>query len=209
MGRVIPMRDDHGETQDLLPWYITGRLDAAERAHVDAHLAGCADCRDHLAVEKRLEAELSALDPAAEEGLRRFWSRVEPAPAARVVPPARRFGRRTAAPWLALAAAVQLVVLMGVGALAPWRGKAPEYRTLGAAATPVAGNLMVIFRPSTPERDLRAALVSTGAQVVGGPTAADAYILQVPGAARTRALAALKARADVEDVQPIDADAAR
>ena len=31
-------RDDHREAEDLLPWYATGQLDAADRAFIDSHL---------------------------------------------------------------------------------------------------------------------------------------------------------------------------
>jgi anti-sigma factor RsiW len=53
--------------------YVLGALDAADRSRVDAHLAGCADCRDELASfaalpgllgrVSRAEVETEAADP--------------------------------------------------------------------------------------------------------------------------------------------------
>lgn len=47
----MTMRDcPDGAMRDLLPIHAAGRLDAGERAAVDAHLAACADCRAELDV---------------------------------------------------------------------------------------------------------------------------------------------------------------
>src|SRR5215216_30676 len=38
----------NGDVRDLLPDLMHGRLDADRRSAVEAHLAGCADCRAEL-----------------------------------------------------------------------------------------------------------------------------------------------------------------
>ena len=39
MGTVIPLHGDpHEATQRLLPWYVAGTLEPAERAMVEEHL---------------------------------------------------------------------------------------------------------------------------------------------------------------------------
>ena len=43
--------DPHVAVQQLLPWFINGRLDAAEREQVEEHLAGCAACRAEFEAE--------------------------------------------------------------------------------------------------------------------------------------------------------------
>jgi len=63
---------------------------------------------------------------------------------------------------------------------------------------------VVIFRPDTPERVIRSALTSVGARIVDGPTAADAYVLQVPAAQRTQALAQLRSRNTIVLAEPVD-----
>ena len=62
MGNVIRLPGDrHREIQLLLPWYVTGRLDEADTARVETHLAGCAKCRAELKVEQRLDQEVAGL----------------------------------------------------------------------------------------------------------------------------------------------------
>lgn len=58
----------NGDIRDLLPDLLHGRLGAAERAEVEAHLRECADCRDELELLRGLRAALRrapAVDAAA------------------------------------------------------------------------------------------------------------------------------------------------
>jgi len=43
----------HDRTLELLPWFLNGTLDAAERREVEAHLASCDACREELAATRR------------------------------------------------------------------------------------------------------------------------------------------------------------
>jgi hypothetical protein len=70
--------DPHVAVQMLLPWYLTGRLEQAERAEVEAHLATCAQCRAELDGE-RLWREMQPLQTAhvdVEEGWARMRERL-------------------------------------------------------------------------------------------------------------------------------------
>jgi hypothetical protein len=49
---------------DLLSAYLDGELDGAERARVDAHLPGCAECRDTLTALRDTVADLKTLPEA-------------------------------------------------------------------------------------------------------------------------------------------------
>ena len=51
--------NEHGDLQRSLGAYVLGALEPAERAEVDAHLTGCASCREELASYAGLPALLS------------------------------------------------------------------------------------------------------------------------------------------------------
>ena len=83
MARIIPLHGSHHEeAQRLLPWYVSGELDAADFALVDGHLADCAECRSDVQWERNLMAEVEALplpaDGRAELPARPPLSAVEP-----------------------------------------------------------------------------------------------------------------------------------
>jgi anti-sigma factor RsiW len=54
---------DHSELRRLEDAYLDGELDPAGRAEVEAHLAGCADCRAELAERRRFALSLKAALP--------------------------------------------------------------------------------------------------------------------------------------------------
>jgi anti-sigma factor RsiW len=194
--------DEHRELRDLLPWYVTGQLDAAEAARVEAHLDECAECEAEIRFEERLEAEVARLPLDVEQGWARMRQRLaEDRPGRRV---ARAITAHT--PWLGWGIAAAMMLSIGVvmsPALRP--AAAPDaYHTLGAAPVAAAGNVVVIFRPDTTERQIRAVLRASNARLVDGPTQADAYVLQIPAARRELALATLRARHEIVLAQPID-----
>ena len=70
-------RHSCAECVRTLPWYAAGRVTADERALVEAHLAGCARCRDELAQWRavgvalaREEAQTAPERTSAEEWMR-------------------------------------------------------------------------------------------------------------------------------------------
>ncbi|MDB5447409.1 MAG: zf-HC2 protein, partial [Phenylobacterium sp.] len=97
-------------------------------------------------------------------------------------------------------------VLLVVGLVLPQATRAPQgaYHALSAPAAPRVGDLVVIFRPDATEQDFTRTIREAGARLVDGPTAADAYVLQVPAAGRAAALAQLRAASCVVLAQPID-----
>jgi hypothetical protein len=219
MGRIIPLQDRHQEAQELLPWYVTGTLDAADRAMVEAHLTDCSECQAELALERRLRAEVAAMPLDAELGWAAFRHRLE-ADAKLATPPLpprrssrlptiavamrRAFAKSGRTGWIVAAQAAALV-LVATMVIPSFNTPAP-YRTLSAAPTAASttGNVIVMFRPNTPEQDMRRTLVESGARLVDGPTEANAYILAVPAPQRTAALAKLRARTDILMAEPID-----
>ncbi|MDB4917631.1 MAG: hypothetical protein JWM95_5275 [Gemmatimonadetes bacterium] len=53
----------NADVRDLLPDLVHARLDAGTRGMVDAHVAGCADCREELALLRDMSATLRSRTP--------------------------------------------------------------------------------------------------------------------------------------------------
>lgn len=214
MGNIIRLSGDpHQEAQHLLPWYANGTLDDAEAATVEAHLAGCAECRADLATERALSVEVASMPIDVEQGWAAMRSRIEaqsraaPSPAAPIRPrPASFFRRPVPVGWALTAQAAALILMVGATRL-PGPTAEPLYHALGSAPASAPGNVVVIFRPDTAERDLRVALQESGARLVDGPTASDAYVLRVARADRIAALSRLRSNSHVVLAEPIDEDA--
>jgi anti-sigma factor RsiW len=205
----------HDEIRSLLPWYVTGRLDAAEHARVAAHVSTCRECQADLEFERRLEVEVAIAPIDVEHGWASMQRRITAAPAPRsggaFIARLRELpGRlwRAGPPWLSWALAAQAALLVVAGALTV-RTAAPvtqpaRYHALSSVPAAATGNVVVIFRPDTRESAMRQALVAADAHLIDGPTAADAYVLHVPAAERAGAMAGLRARHDVVLAQPLD-----
>jgi anti-sigma factor RsiW len=58
----------NGDIRDLLPDYLHGHLDAAERTRVEAHVATCEMCQDELALLRDLRATMGRA-PALDVGI--------------------------------------------------------------------------------------------------------------------------------------------
>ena len=207
--RLSPSEGDHEEVQLLLPWYVTDRLDPVERAKVASHLDSCAACREELATERALAAAVAAQRDEAVPAWEAFAARLSP-PAGAVVP-----RRRTRSPFAALrfatsrpstlrwVVAAQFVTLAVLGVSMATQPRPGAYRVLGDAPAARTGNVLAMFRPETTEARFRAALEASGARLVDGPTAAHAYVLDVPGGEGGTALARLRRDPEVTLAEPI------
>jgi anti-sigma factor RsiW len=213
MGNIVRLPGDrHRETQLLLPWYATGQLDEADRARVEAHLAGCARCRADLRLERRMETEIASLPLDVEQGWAEMRRRVE----AEAAPTGAMFGRlrtwgrgagrlwRTGGPWAGWAMAAVVLVFAVSGWLVRPEAPAARYHTLSSPGPNAPGNAIVIFRPEATEAGIRRSLDRSSARIVDGPTSAGAYVLRVPADDRPKALDDLRASGEVELAQPID-----
>ncbi len=221
-GRIIPLPfDEHRDAQSLLPWYVSGTLKDSDRNRLQAHLNQCADCRAELSLETRLShriaetpADGDALD--VEHGLRLITESLDShgdrSPLAggfgglalRLRETLRQRPQRAAAAWLGWALAGQFCLLVALG-ISLWRSEHPaRYHALGALSASDVANIVLIFKPDTPERDFRAILRASGARLVGGPTVSDAYLLHVSPAARAAVLARLRQETEVVLAEPVD-----
>ena len=199
-GEIIPLQNDqHQALRELLPWHVTGQLDAADQARVEAHLADCAECQADVRFQRRLEAEVARLPVDVEQGWSRMRQQLEGG-----VPSSRPTRRPAPVMWMGWAVAASLVLAVGGAAMSPTVRPA-LYHALGAAPAAEPGNVVMIFRPETPESRMRAAFRAADARLVDGPTAADAYVLRVPSARRAAILADLRTRSDVVLAEPVDA----
>lgn len=209
-GQIFSLHSDvHREVLALLPWHVTGQLETAETSRIEAHLEGCAACRAALDMERRLDRELVRESASVDQGWAVMRQRLEfdrpaaaPATAREPAVLASRpswlrwpIGWRLGAP-LALASAVGLLMV-------PIQMPA-RFTALGSAPTARAGNIVVIFRPDTSEAVFRQTLRSSDARLVDGPTAANAYVLQVPATERSDLLERLRGQPQVVLAEPID-----
>lgn len=205
------------EAQAALPWLANGTLGSAETARLQAHLRGCARCREELDLLRALRAAGPGPAPACdpERALARLLPRLDAESAAEPAAPQavpgifERRHRRIAAndgSWLRYAPAVQawaIAVLALLLVRTSQDGDDAPYRGLGAAAPATAG-IVVVFRPETPERELRRIVRGSGAHLAGGPTAADAWL--VDGADTPAVLARLRAEPAVVLAEPLRAE---
>src|SRR5271166_7173451 len=77
--RLTDRRCDE-EAARLLPWYVSGRLDAGDCERVARHLEHCPICRDDLDHERALRALLkseSSLQYAPQPGLAKTLARID------------------------------------------------------------------------------------------------------------------------------------
>jgi len=206
-------REPHDEAEELLPWYASGQLDAADRAKVDAHLSSCAHCRQQLAIEHKLIDEFQAMSPEVESGWVRLQARLNVSDAAAQFTPApRRAARQNvfaeiwemlSRPAVAGIAIAQLAFVVVAGSVLLSLSR-PTYRALGSAPPPVSANLIVMFRADATIEEVRHSLNAAGASIVDGPTPSDAYLLHVAPQRRAAALTKLQSDSNVQLAQPID-----
>jgi hypothetical protein len=204
--------EDHLEIQGLLPWYVTGRLDGAERARVESHLGACPDCQSELRFQRRLDAEIVQLPLDVDQSWRQMRERLGQSPdrptggawtwLQSIFHPKRASGPSA---WLGWAVASVAVAVSAALVILPSSPEpAAAYRALSSAGVSDHGNLVVMFRPETPERAIRELLHANRATLVGGPTETGGYELRVDPSHRDQALADLRQRPSVTLAQPLD-----
>jgi hypothetical protein len=213
------MRDERSgatcpaDVLEAIPWYPDG-LGEAQRGALEAHAAGCAECRLELAFVQGEEGEPSEPMPDAE----RVWARVlervaadagaaQARPVPRPLPfeAPRRAERRRALGAAPLRAAASIALALAVGALGLAVGSrlgAPEpvYETASAPAREGAAGgpqLDVVFRSHVTAEEIQAALRGIDGSVVAGPSSLGVYRVALgAGADAASAAVALRAEAD-------------
>lgn len=204
---------EHLRAWEALPWIANGRATPEQAALVEAHLPHCADCREELEWQRRMQAALQrAVDTAdadaeSERSLQALMARLDDAPE-QGQPGA---GPRSKLTWALTAAVVLQAVGIGALSLQLWSAdQGDAYRTLSSEpVTASVATFRVLPDPGVSLAEWQALLQAQGLQAVGGPNSAGAYALApAPGATalpRDEALAALRASPGVRMAEPIGA----
>ena len=187
---------ERDEIEAMLPWYVTGRLDARERARVERYVREHPEAQAHLALARE-ESDATvtaneAIRAPGREALDRLRASVAAAPRRQSLGAAfgqlaNRFGdwiAGLAPPQLALAAAVAALLVMlqaaAIGALVLERAGAPTYQTAGGEqATGETVELLVGFADTATMGEIAALIKKLDAVVVDGPRA-GLYRLRLP-----------------------------
>lgn len=199
----------HNEAEALLPWYATGQIDERDRALVEEHLQSCVQCQQQLFLERRVIDEYGTLIPQVENGWNRLRANIEtPEPHQRpplLQPLIEMWRGLVRPPVMGLVAAQAVFLLVGAGLLVSLERPQPaQYHALSSTPASAAANIIVMFQGNATEQQMRDALNSSGASLVGGPTTADAYLLHVDAKTRPVAIARLQSDRSVTLAQPID-----
>jgi len=163
---MTPERDD--EAAGLLPWYLNGTLDAAERERVEAWVHATPEREAELEMWRAVQADarLSLPAPTFDEI---GWHRLRTQ-----LPAARR------ASWLKIAAAASVLLIAGLQTAILVRDEAGVHRPL--SETPLADQwqLRVRFAESATLVEIGVMLDRHDAQLVAGPSALGLYTLSIP-----------------------------
>ena len=179
-------KDLHETVHALLPWYVNGTLEDAERKLVETHLHACLTCSLELKRERQLGESVRAaptIDISPEAGFARLSHRLDAAGRRGNRPPNNHFWndwlRLPTVSRVALATfAVTAVAVLVWGTLPRPATVEPGYVTL--SGTPSAANhLDVIFADQVTETEMRALLAEINGSIVGGPTEIGRYTVRL------------------------------
>ena len=199
---------ERDEIEALLPWYVTGRLDARERARVERYVRDHPEVQAHLTLARE-ESDATviandAIKAPGREALGRLMAGVATTPRRQSLGAtfgdlANRFSDWIAGltpPQLALAATVAALLVMlqaaAISALVLERAGAPTYQTAGGEQTTGESiELLVGFADTATMGDIAGLLKRLDA-VVDGPRA-GLYRLRLPDTGEEGRKAAIEA----------------
>jgi hypothetical protein len=169
----------------LLPWYLNGNLEKAEKERVKKHLRSCSICQEELGAIKREQEIYQStaeeipvphtfphLIAEIEQGGKTVWQRITdliPRPQ-----PAFAFAVITA----------QLVViagLIGLLTLNPWGAGERFYRTL-SGPTAIEGKgprISILFQDGVQEKTAREVILGINGTIVRGPSPMGIYTVEL------------------------------
>jgi anti-sigma-K factor RskA len=177
------------DVEELLPWYVTGRVSREEARGIEAALKTMPDLADKLAQVQREREAVSRAAEAVEapppETLQRLLQQVEATRQRRVH---RIDGQGEAGGWLkgavsrsvvwqaVFAAACVAIVFLGVRLYNP-----PAPLGVASSINGAGGpTLLVTFQPDAKAGDIAGLLTGLNATIVGGPKPGGAYVVELP-----------------------------
>jgi hypothetical protein len=176
---------------ELLPWYVNGTLDGAERDEVQRALRSSLTCRLEYERLGRLQAVMQGDDAehaAADRGFERLMARIHASAPRREATGTPR--------WRGLRFAQAAAVLALASSVAWWglqrAGREPgafETLTVEEPAASQAPQLRLVFARDLPEPARAALLAELGLTLAAPPTADGIYTLALPEGADARAMA--------------------
>jgi AcrR family transcriptional regulator len=187
---------ERDEIEALLPWYVSGRLDANSRARVERYMKAHPEIREHLALARE-ESDATvtaneAIPAPGAQALDRLRAGIAAHPRRKSLGAILEQISERFADWIAgfapprlalVAAAAALVVMLqaaAIGALVLQRAGAPTYQTAGGEQTVVEGTeLLVGFSEEATIGEITALLKQLDAVMVDGPKA-GLYRLRLP-----------------------------
>jgi anti-sigma factor RsiW len=191
MSPRIP--DTHAEAWALLPWLANGRIAASDREWVEAHVAGCDECRAEVAAQRMVSTQITR-DVATPESaptdeqrsFNKLWARIEASESASTQAngttgaalPASRSSHTVR--WLAAAVIVQGfgLALFGFNAL-----RQPGGEIVTVADAPAqrlnAPAVRVVFAPDASIATINTLLSHQGLTIVSGPGTAGNFTAQL------------------------------
>jgi hypothetical protein len=196
----LPAEEGPGDIEGLLPWYATGRLNAADRARVDKALLADPELARHLALIREEMGEVVLLNARLAGPSGRALDSIMAGVAAepRQAPVLKRarqglldwlggalqgFSPRTLA--LATCAAIAVLGLQTamLGGLIGGREGTTRYDTASSPSQGAASGsfVMVAFAPTATAAEITAFLKRFDASIVEGPRASGLFRLKVSG----------------------------
>ena len=190
MSSRIP--DTHAEAWALLPFLANGRIQASDREWVEAHVAGCEECRAEVAAQRMMATamnrdatpETAATDE--QRSFNRLWARIEASESASPASVAASEARPTmrssrTVRWLAAAVVIQGfgLALFGFNAL---RGPSEGIVTVtddAPASRPNAPTVSIAFAPGASIGTVNTLLEHQGLSIVSGPGTAGNFTAEL------------------------------
>lgn len=214
MNSETEILSEADEIAALLPWYVSGKISAADKARVDTYAKAHPEVLDHIALA-RDEADVVFADNASihapRDGLERLQKSLAASPRARLHAVQASLIDRMGV-WISNLAPRQLayagmaaaaLLVMQVASLGTLVSKpSGQFQTASGPAAKAGSFALVAFQPAAPQSTVTAFLADNNYTIADGPKAGGMYRLRLSEAPLAQtdldtAIAKLKARSDL------------